>query len=44
MAYVGLTIFASLAALVSWGLGLIVPAVLARIIANNCRERGIKVH
>jgi len=44
MAYVGLTIFASLAALVSWGLGLIVPAVLARIVANNCRERGIKVH
>jgi short-chain fatty acids transporter len=44
MAYVGLTIFASLAALVSWGLGLIMPAVLARIIANNCRERGIKVH
>ena len=44
MAYVGLTIFASLAALVSWGLGLIVPAVLARIVATNCRERGIKVH
>jgi short-chain fatty acids transporter len=44
MAYVGLTIFASLAALVSWGLGLIVPAVLSRIIADNCRERGIKVH
>lgn len=44
MAYVGLTVFASLAALVSWGLGLILPAVLARIIATNCRERGIKVH
>jgi len=44
MAYVGLTMFAGLAALVSWGLGLIVPAVLARIVANNCRERGIKVH
>lgn len=44
MAYVGLTLFASLAALVSWGLGLIVPAVLSRIIADNCRERGIKVH
>jgi short-chain fatty acids transporter len=39
MAYVGLTLFASLAALVSWGLGLIVPAVLSRIIADNCRER-----
>jgi short-chain fatty acids transporter len=44
MAYVGLTMFASLAALLSWGLGLIVPAVLSRIIATNCRERGIKVH
>jgi len=44
MAYVGLTMFASLAALVSWGLGLIVPAVLARIIATDCRDRGIKVH
>ena len=44
MAYVGLTMFASLVALLSWGLGLILPAVLARIIATNCRERGIKVH
>ena len=44
MAYAGLTVFAGLAALVSWGLGLIVPAILSRIIANNCRERGIKVH
>ncbi len=44
MAYVGLTTFASLVALVSWGLGLIVPAVLARIIADDCRERGIKIH
>jgi len=44
MAYVGLTVIASLAALVSWGLGLIVPAVLSRIIATNCRDRGIKVH
>ena len=44
MAYVGLTTIAVLASLVSWGLGLIVPAILARIIAGNCRERGIKVH
>lgn len=44
MAYVGLTSIAVLASLVSWGLGLIVPAILARIIAGNCRERGIKVH
>jgi len=44
MAYFGLTLIASLAAFISWGLGLIVPAVLSRIIANNCRDRGIKVH
>lgn len=44
MAYAGLTVFASLAALLSWGLGLILPAVLARIIASDCRDRGIKVH
>ena len=44
MAYAGLTTIAVLASLVSWGLGLIVPAILARIIAGNCRERGIKVH
>ncbi len=44
MAYVGLTTIAALASLVSWGLGLIVPAILARIIAGNCRDRGIKVH
>lgn len=44
MAYVGITTIASLAGLVSWGLGLIVPAILSRIIADNCRERGIKVH
>lgn len=44
MAYVGLTTLAGFAALLSWGLGLIVPAVLARIIAANCRARGIKVH
>jgi len=44
MAYVGITTIASLAGLVSWGLGLIVPAILSRIVADNCRERGIKVH
>ena len=43
-AYLGLTTAASLFALISWGAGLIVPAILARIIAGNCRERGIKVH
>ena len=44
MAYVGITMFASVTALFSWGLGLILPAVLSLIVANNCRERGIKVH
>lgn len=44
MAYVGITMFASMTALLSWGLGLILPAVLSLIVANNCRERGIKVH
>ena len=42
MAYVGLTMFASLAALISWGLGLILPAVLARIIATNSRARSAR--
>jgi short-chain fatty acids transporter len=44
MAYGALAVFAGIMALISWGLGLIAPAVLARIIAANCRERGIKVH
>lgn len=43
-AYIGLTVLASVCALVSWGVGLIVPAVLARIMAENCRERGIRIH
>ena len=44
MAYIGITVFGGLASLLSWGLGLVVPAVLSRIIASNCRQRGIKVH
>ncbi|MEO1171152.1 MAG: TIGR00366 family protein [Myxococcota bacterium] len=44
VAYVGITLVAGAAALLSWGLGLIVPALLARIIAENCRSRGIKIH
>jgi len=44
MAYIGITLFAGLAALLSWGLGLVVPAVLSRIIAHNCQQRGIRVH
>ncbi len=43
-AYIGLTLLAGVCALISWGIGLIVPAVLARIVADNCRERGIRVH
>lgn len=43
-AYVGITMIASAVALFSWGLGLVVPAILARIVASNCRERGVKVH
>lgn len=43
-AYIGLTVLAGACALISWGIGLIVPAVLARIVAENCRERGIKIH
>ena len=44
MAYIGITVFGGLASLLSLGLGLIVPAVLSRIIASNCRQRGVKVH
>jgi len=43
-AYIGLTLLAMVCSLFSWGVGLIVPAVLSRIIAGNCRERGIKIH
>ena len=43
-AYIGLTILAGMCGLISWGIGLIVPAVLARIVAENCRERGVRVH
>ena len=44
IAYIGLTLLAAVCALVSWGIGLIVPAVLARIIAKDCRERGVRIH
>jgi short-chain fatty acids transporter len=44
IAYIGLTVLAAVCALISWGIGLIVPAVLARIIAENCRDRGVRVH
>ena len=43
MAYIGITLLAGIFSLFSWGIGLIVPAVVARIIGSNFRERGIKV-
>lgn len=44
MAYAGIALTAGLLALVSWGMALIVPAVMSRIIAGSCQARGIKVH
>ncbi len=44
MAYSGLFFIAGACALISWGLGLVVPAVLSRIVAGNCRDRGVAVH
>ncbi|MDK1025445.1 MAG: TIGR00366 family protein [Gammaproteobacteria bacterium] len=44
VAYIALTLLAACLALISWGIGLIVPAVLSRIIAEDCRERGIRIH
>jgi short-chain fatty acids transporter len=43
-AYISLTVLAGGLALISWGIGLIVPAVLARIIGEDCRKRGIRIH
>ena len=44
MAYGGLALIAALCGLFSWGVALIAPAVLSRILAASCQERGIKVH
>nr|WP_246308572.1 TIGR00366 family protein [Kineosphaera limosa] len=44
MAYVFVTVCAALASLLSWGLGLVVAALLSIEVARACRERGIKVH
>lgn len=44
MAYGGLAFIAGFCGLFSWGVALIVPAVLSRIIANSCKSRGIRVH
>ncbi|WP_309064677.1 short-chain fatty acid transporter [Microbacterium sp.] len=43
-AYVFVFIVAALASLITWGLGLIVGTLLAREIAVQARERGMKVH
>jgi hypothetical protein len=43
-AYVFVFVVAALASLITWGLGLVVGALLAREIAVQSRERGIKVH
>lgn len=43
-AYIGLTLIASLCSLLSWGVGLIVPAILSCTIAANLKERGIVIH
>jgi len=44
MAYVFVFVVAAAACLITWGLGLIVGTLLAREIAVQARERGIKVH
>ncbi|MFL2481968.1 MAG: short-chain fatty acid transporter [Woeseiaceae bacterium] len=43
-AYIGLTLIASFSSLFSWGIGLILPAVLSCIIASNLKKRNIKIH
>ncbi|MGQ3675123.1 short-chain fatty acid transporter [Xanthobacter sp. TB0139] len=43
-AYTLVTFVATAASLVSWGMGLIVGAVVAREVANVCRKRNVKVH
>lgn len=43
-AYVFVFLVAALASLITWGLGLVVGALLAREIAVQARSRGLKVH
>ncbi|MGF3056943.1 short-chain fatty acid transporter [Microbacterium sp. YY-01] len=43
-AYVFVFLIAALASLITWGLGLIVGTLLAREIAVQARDRGMKVH
>jgi short-chain fatty acids transporter len=44
MAYGGLAFIGGFCGLFSWGVALIAPAVLSRIIAASCQRRGIKLH
>ena len=43
-AYVFVFLVAAIASLITWGLGLVVGALLAREVAVQARHRGIKVH
>lgn len=43
-AYVFVFLVAALASLVQWGLGLVVGALLAREVAAQLRERGVRLH
>ncbi len=43
-AYVFVFLVAAIASLITWGLGLVVGALLAREVAVQARRRGIKVH
>lgn len=44
MAYGGLALIAGVCGLFSWGVALILPAVMSRIVAASCERRGIDVH
>jgi short-chain fatty acids transporter len=43
-AYAMVTLAAALASLLSWGLGLMVGVILAREVARQGRERGLRLH
>lgn len=43
-AYAAVTLAAALASLLSWGLGLMVGVILARELAREGRERGLRLH
>lgn len=43
-AYTGVCFITGVAAMLSWGLGLIVAGIASRAVGENCRRRGIPVH